>query len=126
MKNFLLLLVLLPSLAWAEDVEVLVMTVSRTSGSAVTAQLWGDDDFVGPILNMESDKLYINNLSFNRSRIKEIRFSVETVDAVTGPAAACDAESGSDAIYDLQGRRISRENMHKGIYIIKGKKYIKQ
>ena len=43
----------------------------------------------------------------------------------TGIAAA-DAASGTDAVYDVFGRRVKGSNLPKGIYIINAKKYIRK
>ena len=124
----LLVLGLFPLGAMGQSTEkVLVMNVKRVSGNPLTAQLRDTEGFTGPLWNLLTGRLTIGANSVARSRIKEIRFEVQEVDGVSAPEVDC-TEDGNDntPIYDLQGRRIQKKDMRKGIYIIKGKKYIKR
>lgn len=127
----LLLFTLLPLTAWGQQTKkALVMNVVRVSGGPISTVLWPEDDFVGPVLNMQTNRLQLSSTSLMRSRIKEIRFEIQDVEIpdVEDGVKALETEDGrTDAIaYDLQGRRVNPETMGRGIYIIKGKKYVKR
>lgn len=123
----LLLLALLPVKVTAQStVKMLVMKVVRVSGNPLTAYLKADDSFTGPMWNLETGVMDMGTTTVRQSRIKEIRFEVQEVDAVDAPEASVEEESENAPVYDLQGRRIAKQDMRKGIYIIKGKKYVKR
>lgn len=111
------------------------MSVVRTVGQPVNTYLLGDDDFVGPTFNRETNVLTLKNttgsiFTVTRQRLKEIRFSIETIEV---PTAIEEVEAdenttlsvGEQKIYDLSGRVISpSEALTRGIYIKGGKKFI--
>lgn len=137
MKKLLLLLLCLPTIAMAqtETKKVVQMSVVRTVGQPVNTYLLGDDDFVGPTFNRETNVLTLKNttgsiFTVTRQRLKEIRFSIETIEV---PTAIEEVEAdenttlsvGEQKIYDLSGRVISPcEALTRGIYIKGGKKFI--
>lgn len=126
MKRLLLILLLCPVLMHAqEQKKVLYMTVTRTVGGALSVPLSEDENWTGPVYDINNASLTIKNSTVLKKRIKEIRFDVrtETVDAIDAPTL--DNETGKVA-YDLSGRVVDLEKLRGGIYIIGNKKYIKR
>lgn len=116
---------LLPMLAQAqEERKVLYMTVTRTVGGALSVPLSEDEGWKGPVYDMENESLTLNNVSVLKKRIREIRFDVrtETYDAIDSPTLP----EENQVAHDLSGRVVDVRQMHRGIYIIGNKKYIKR
>ena len=103
------------------------MKVVRTNGT-LTARLDAGEDFVGPVYNPSTKRLFIKGGSRTLSSIKEIRFEIkeeEITDAVSD-VRMDDSDSQKATVYDLSGRKMDSEKLTHGIYIKKGKKFIKQ
>lgn len=126
MKRLALLLALVPMLASAEDIQVLYMTAYRTIGNGVSVPLYDKDDFVGPVLNLQENRLHIGNASILKSRITGIKFEVRTIDAIEAPQADVESQNSEAPVYDLQGRQMGKESLTRGIYIRNGKKFVKK
>lgn len=136
MKRLALLLLCLPAFAMAqtETKKVVQMSVVRSVGGIVNTYLTGDDDYIGPMYNRETENLVLKNTSGTtvtvaRKRIKEIRFTIETIEVPTAiDAVEADELTAVDQkIYDLSGRVISpSEALTRGIYIKGGKKYVRK
>lgn len=133
MKKLALLLFLLPAVAMAqtETKRVIQMSVVRTVGQPVNTYLMDSDDFVGPMYNRSAEVLTLTNttgstFTVSRKRLKEIRFSIETIEVPTAIANIDTDETATEQpIYDLSGRSIpAGEALTRGIYIKGGKKFI--
>jgi hypothetical protein len=76
-------------------------------------------------LTFEGATLKVGQETFNVSNLSKMYFS--TTDETTGtPDAIDDVKTGDGAwddgeIYDLNGRRVTRDQMRKGVYIVKTK-----
>lgn len=130
MKRLLLLVVCLAAFSFSalaqEEVKVLKMTAVRTNNQEVTVSLYDADDFWGPKAYMEDKRLVIGGRSMLLSRVREIRFFIDTevideVNPVEVPEVA--------DIYSLDGRLVrknaaSTEDLPKGLYIMSGKKMV--
>lgn len=120
------------AMAQTETKKVIQMSVVRTVGQPVTTYLLGDDDFVGPTYNRETKVLSLTgtngtNYTVARQRLKEIRFSIETIEVPTAIEAVNESNLSEQPIYDLSGRPVtSHESLGRGIYIIGNKKYVKK
>lgn len=129
MKNFLLMLALLPLTATGQTVrqKVLYMNVTRTSGS-ITARLEGGEDFLGPIYNRETKRLFINGASRSLSTIKEIRFEIREEEVTPEEVAVegIETDNAPKATFDLGGRRVDERSMQRGMYIRGNKKIVKK
>ena len=114
--------------AWAqEEVKVLKMTAVRTNGQEVTVSLSESADFWGPTVNMAEERLVIDGRSLLLSRVREIRFFIDTeiVDAVDN----LDMQTIAGNVYSIDGRLVRRdatslEGLPKGMYIQNGKKHV--
>lgn len=113
---------------WAqEEVKVLKMTAVRTNGQEVTVSLYDADDFWGPTVDVVEERLVIDGRSLLLSRLREIRFYVDTeiADAVDN----LDMQPTTGNVYGIDGRLVRRdatslEGLPKGMYIQNGKKYV--
>lgn len=129
MRKLFFALLLCPMCAFAQTStqKVLYMKVVRTNGT-LTARLDAGEDFLGPVYNPSTKRLFIKGGSRTLSSIKEIRFEIqeeEITDAVSD-VRMDDSDSQKATVYDLSGRKIDSEKLAHGIYIKKGKKFIKQ
>ncbi len=109
-----------------EEVKVLKMTAVRTNNQEVTVSLYDTDDFWGPKAYMDDKRMVIGGRSMLLSRVREIRFFIDTeiadeVKPVVVPELA--------DVYSMDGRLVrknaaSLEGLPKGLYIMNGKKMI--
>ena len=75
-------------------------------------------------LSLSASELTAGTQVFALSSLTKMYFSVsdETVTGITSLGAEAVAESDESAVfYDLRGRRVSRDQMRSGIYIVKSK-----
>ena len=130
MKRLLFLVVCLAAFsfsAWAqEEVKVLKMTAVRTNNQELTVSLYDTDDFWGPKAYMDDKRLVIGGRSMLLSRVREIRFFIDT--EVVDEVKPVEVPEVSD-IYSLDGRLVrknaaSLEGLPKGLYIMNGKKMV--
>jgi hypothetical protein len=107
-------------------VKVLKMTAVRTNNQEVTVSLYDADDFWGPKAYMEDKRLVIGGRSMLLSRVREIRFFIDT--EVIDEVKPVEVPEVAD-IYSLDGRLVrknaaSTEDLPKGLYIMSGKKMV--
>jgi hypothetical protein len=130
MKRLLLLVVCLAAFSFSalaqEEVKVLKMTAVRTNNQEVTVSLYDADDFLGPKAYMEDKRLVIGGRSMLLSRVREIRFFIDT--EVIDEVKPVEVPEVAD-IYSLDGRLVrknaaSTEDLPKGLYIMSGKKMV--
>lgn len=131
MKKYLLtiLICLLAATKMAqaqEEVKVLYMSVIRSTGQEFAVPLYDWDGFHGPVADLAEGRLMVDGRSMLLSRIREIRFSVET-EIQDGIEDVEVAPVEDNNIYSIDGRLV-RENaaslsgLPKGMYIMNGKK----
>lgn len=130
MKRLLLIVVCLAAFSFSalaqEEVKVLKMTAVRTNNQEVTVSLYDADDFWGPKAYMEDKRLVIGGRSMLLSRVREIRFFIDT--EVIDEVKPVEVPEVAD-IYSLDGRLVrknaaSTEDLPKGLYIMSGKKMV--
>ena len=110
-----------------EEVKVLYMSVVRSTGLEFAVPLYDGDGFHGPVADLAVGRLMVDGRSMLLSRIREIRFSVETEiqDGIEDVEVAPMEDDNN--IYSIDGRLV-RENaaslsgLPKGMYIMNGKK----
>lgn len=130
MKRLMFLVVCLATFSFSaraqEEVKVLKMTAVRTNNQEVTVSLYDTDDFWGPKAYMDDKRLVIGGRSMLLSRVREIRFFIDTevIDEVK-PVEVPDVAD----IYGMDGRLVrknaaSLEGLPKGLYIMNGKKMV--
>lgn len=130
MKRLLLIVVCMAAFSFSalaqEEVKVLKMTAVRTNNQEVTVSLYDADDFWGPKAYMEDKRLVIGGRSMLLSRVREIRFFIDT--EVIDEVKPVEVPEVAD-IYSLDGRLVrknaaSTEDLPKGLYIMSGKKMV--
>ena len=130
MKRLLFFVVCLAAFSfstWAqEEVKVLKMTAVRTNNQEVTVSLYDADDFWGPKAYMDDKRLVVGGRSMLLSRVREIRFFIDT--EVIDEVKPVEVPEVSD-IYSLDGRLVrknaaSLEGLPKGLYIMNGRKMV--
>lgn len=137
MKKKLLALLCLALGVWqgamAEDIDVLYMVTTLTSGTKYEVMLTNESTFTGPKI-MRGDKTFIvNGTSFSADEIGEIRFEKRTIDMIS--PVATPPKRG--AVYNLNGQKVcdidpshgdageqALSSLPKGIYIVNGKKIV--
>ena len=117
MKKILLsLIALMGSLAAQADTTYPYLTFELTDGSKASVAISSDIS-----LTFSGTTLTIGQEAFELTNLSKMYFS--TSDQTTTGISAVHAMDGDEveAIYDLQGRQVSRSEMRRGIYIIKTK-----
>ena len=126
MRSILFIFFLAPLMTFGQTTKqkVLYMKVVRTAGS-ISAKLEGDEDFIGPVYNLETKRLMINGSSRTLSTIKEIRFEIKEEEV---PDGICDMQNKEEeaGLYDLSGRKVGEGSVQRGMYIKGGKKIVKK
>ena len=110
-----------------EEVKVLKMTAVRTNGQEVTVSLSESADFWGPTVNMAEERLVIDGRSLLLSRVREIRFFIDT--EIADAVESLDILPAVGHVYGIDGRLVRRdatslEGLPKGMYIQNGKKHV--
>ena len=118
MKKLLLsLITLMGSLAVQADTTYPYLTFELTDGTKVSVAISSDIT-----LTFSGTTLTIGQEAFELSNLSKMYFSTSdqtTTDIAT--ALSLDTDE-IEAIYDLQGRQVSRSEMRHGVYIVKTKK----
>ncbi len=117
MKKTLLFMTLLGTLtAQAADYPYLILEL--TDGSKASVSVTSD-----VILAFSGTTLTVGSESFTLTNLSKMYFSTSDETSVTG-ISTLDTTDDNEivAIYDLKGNKISREQMRRGVYIIKTKK----
>ena len=65
-----------------------------------------------------------NGITWDTSRISEGLLFVKDIDLGIATVQNSESANQNSAVYDLQGRRIQRSTLRRGVYIRNGKKYI--
>lgn len=128
MKKLLFSLCLLPLATSAQTTtqKVLYMKVERNTGTT-TARLEGTEDFLGPIYNPETKRLFVNGAYRSLSALKGIRFEIKTEEVADGIEEVTESQAKeATPTYDLSGRKVNKNIAPRGIYIIGKKKFIKK
>ena len=114
-KTLLLLTIMMASLtAWADDYDYL--TFEMTDGSRASVSVSGLQlSISGTTLTAGSEQFTLNNLA-------KMYFTASD-ESTTGisEVMAADLDEATE-VYDLHGRKVSRNDMQRGIYIVKTQK----
>ena len=94
------------------------LTLELTDGSKASVSVTSD-----VILAFSGTTLTVGSESFTLTNLSKMYFSTSDETSVTG-ISTLDTTDDNEivAIYDLKGNKISREQMRRGVYIIKTKK----
>ena len=114
MKRFVLLLFVATAAlgVWAED-GYAYLTFETTDGTRVSV------DVSGLTLSISGNTLVAGERSFVLTNLSRMYFSAadETVTGIVSTEAVDVTDAGE--VFDLQGHRVARTDMLKGVYIVK-------
>ena len=115
MKKLILLLSILTSAFTARASDYAYLTFETTDGNKISvpaAELQ---------INISGTTLTAGSQSFTLSNLSKMYFS--TADMTTGIInISTDELNESMEIYDLNGRKVNKDTLQKGVYVIKNKK----
>ena len=117
MKKLIMLLTLMMGTMGMKAADYPYLTFELTDGSKASVSVSSDVamTFSGTTLTIGSESFTLTNLS-------KMYFSTSD-ETTTGISALETADSNEiEAIYNLQGHKVSRDQMQRGVYIIKTKK----
>ena len=135
-KKKLLVLLSLSLGAWqgmvAEDIDVLYMVTTLTSGEKYEMMLTNESTFTGPKIMRQDKTFVINGTSHAADEIGEIRFEKRTVDAIVNIDDDMAQVREVDGVYNLNGQKVcdlatlasDPSLLPKGIYIVNGRKTV--
>ncbi len=117
----------------AEEIDVLYMVTTLSSGTKYEVMLTNESTFTGPKI-MRGDKTFIvNGTTYSADEIGEIRFEKRTIDMI----APVHVAPQRGAVYNLNGQKVCDidsslgdageqipSSLPKGIYIVNGKKIV--
>jgi hypothetical protein len=114
--------------SFAEEVEATFLVAKLASGATEAQQLTNDSTQVGPMVYNKEGLLVINGNVYQTSEVVSMRIKKRMIDGIE------QIENGelkieNEAVYDLSGRQVSTlssplSTLPKGIYIVRGKKFI--
>jgi hypothetical protein len=115
MKQILLLLTILVGTLTAQAGDYTYLTFESTDGAKVSVD-------VSPLpvtINLDNSTLTIGNQTFVLADLSKMYFSTsdETTTGIKEITSAT-LDEATD-IYDLQGHKVTKEQMKKGVYIVK-------
>ena len=119
-KNILILTILVGALT-AQAKDYIYLTFEATGGAKTSV----DVSSVPVTINLDNSTLTIGNQTFVLADLSKMYFSTSD-ETTTGIKEIDDLQiddlrSESTNIYDLQGHKVTREQMKKGVYIVKTK-----
>ena len=117
MKKLMMLLTLMMGTIGMKAADYPYLTFELTDGSKASVSVSSDVamTFSGTTLTIGSETFTLTNLS-------KMYFSTSD-ETTTGISALETADSNEiEAIYNLQGHKVSRDQMQRGVYIVKTKK----
>lgn len=114
MKKLFLLLSILVSTFTAKASDYAYLTFETTDGTKVSVQ-------ASPLsINISGTTLTAGSKTFTLANLSKMYFS--TADQTTGISSVTTSElDAATEIYDLNGRRVSKKQLQKGVYVVKNK-----
>lgn len=115
MKKILLLLTILVGTLTAQAGDYTYLTFESTDGAKVSV----DVSSLPVTINLDNSTLTIGNQTFVLADLSKMYFSTsdETTTGIKEITSAT-LDEATD-IYDLQGHKVTKEKMKKGVYIVK-------
>ena len=120
MKKFALLFLILVGTLSAQAEDYTYLTFETTDGTKTSV----DVSSLPVTINLEKSTLTIGNQTFALADLSKMYFSKQGETTGINQIADLqidDLRSESTDIYDLQGRKVSKEQMRIGVYIVKTK-----
>lgn len=114
MKKIVLILAALVGVMTAQADNYTYLTFEMTDGTKASVPVASLSLTIsGTTLTAGSQSFILENLSKMYFSNEEVSTSIEEVDSVT--------LDGTAEIFDLQGHKVSKAQMHRGVYIVKTK-----
>jgi ethanolamine utilization protein EutA (predicted chaperonin) len=115
MKKFLLFMTMLVGTLTAQADSYTYLTFETTDGAKASVSVASD-----VTLSFSGTTLTVGTQSFTLTNLSKMYFSAS--DETTGISEVMKADlDEATEIYDLQGKKVSKDQMHRGVYVIKTK-----
>ena len=117
MKKILMLLTMLVGALTAQAEDYTYLTFETTDGAKVSVSVASD-----VTLTISGTTLTVGSQSFTLTNLSKMYFSNTDETSATGISEVmkADLDEATD-IYDLQGHKVSKDQMRRGVYIVKAK-----
>ena len=117
MKKLMMLLTLMMGTMGMKAADYSYLTFELTDGTKASVSVSSD-----VAMTFSGSTLTIGSESFTLTNLSKMYFSTSD-ETTTGISALETADSNEiEAIYNLQGHKVSRDQMQRGVYIVKTKK----
>lgn len=118
MKKNLLILMMLVGALTAQAKDYTYLTFETTDGAKASV----DVSSLPVTINLGSSTLTIGSQSFTLSNLSKMYFSTSDETSSTGISEVMKADlDEATEIYDLQGHKVSKNQMRRGVFVIKTK-----
>ncbi len=116
MKKIILFLTMLVGVLTAQAEDFTYLTFETTDGAKASISVATD-----VTLSFSGTTLTVGTQSFTLTNLSKMYFSA-TDESTTGISEVMKADlDEATEIYDLQGHKVSKDQMHRGVYVIKTK-----
>ena len=116
MKKFVLLLVALVSVLTIEAADYTYLTFETTDGTKTSV----DVSSLPVTINLDNATLTIGNQTFVLADLSKMYFSTQSETTGISQIENGELETDNSAdLYDLQGHKVSKDQLRKGVYIVK-------
>ena len=115
MKKLVLFLLLMTGMLTAHAEDYTYLTFEMTDGAKVSVSV------SSATITISGTTLKTGNQSFTLSNLSKMYFT--TSDETSGiKAISAEELNEASAVYDLNGRKVSKDKLTKGVYVIKSKR----
>ena len=115
MKKLVLFLLLVTGMLTAHAEDYTYLTFEMTDGAKVSVSV------SSATITISGTTLKTGNQSFTLSNLSKMYFT--TSDETSGiKAISAEELNKASAVYDLNGRKVSKDKLTKGVYVIKSKR----
>ena len=116
MKKILMLLTMLVGMLTAQAEDYTYLTFETTDGAKASVSV------EGLTLSISGTTLTVGSQSFTLTNLSKMYFSTTDETSTTGIETIDNGQltiDNSTEIYDLQGHKVSKDQMRRGVYIVK-------
>ena len=118
MKKNLLILMMLVGALTAQAKDYTYLTFETTDGAKASV----DVSSLPVMINLDSSTLTVGSQSFSLANLSKMYFSTSDETSATGISEVMKADlDEATEIYDLQGHKVSKNQMRRGVFVIKTK-----
>ncbi len=115
MKEFILLLSIMTNTFTAKASDYPYLTFEMTDGTKVSVQTSSIS------INISSTTLTVGDQTFTLTNLSKMYFSPTNLTTNITPITVSEWNAVTE-IYDINGRKVRKEQLQKGIYVIRNKK----